>query len=784
MVNHTFHVLDFHKLLHILSRYASSTLGQADCLSLNPATDRNTIENEQRLVSEMKLLLGVKGFFVLEGLTDIDAILKRCRVEGSCLDPEDILSVLRIAEATKASLKAIQSQQDLWPGLYNLVKDIPLFDDLTGIIKKTIHPNGTINDSATHELKNIRKSKRDLRRNLQKRLEDIQKSLGAGSEEHDNPISIRDGRYVIPLRTDKKTKIKGIVHDYSHTRATCFFEPMAVVEDNNRLAELSHLEKEEVFKILTKLTGRVRDSAELLHIAQARLSKLDGLLARARFSTALNGIEPIITQKGLVDLRQAMNPILMSMEPGGGSTVPVDIMMDRDMNVLIISGPNRGGKTVTLKTLGLLCLMAQSGLHIPVSEGTQLPVFQQIFAEIGDEQDMQVGLSTFSAHISHLKFIMDQADADSLIIIDEPGMGTDPDEGAALAMTLLDDLSQKGASVAVSTHYNRLKTYGLLGKRTKNASMEFDEITNHPTFILKYGTPGTSYAFEIAKEYGINPEFIERAKRYLDEDEIRLNRLIDKLNRLTHETAIEKAAAEHNKRKYHSAKERLEKVMRQSEADRDSFIKEKGAEADQVITEAREELKRIINAFKKKTVGRKDFVRQFDEIADKVMDHFQRDAEKDRTVASHEIQLGQWVKHKHLGHSGRIISLDTDNAKAKIMSGSVTLSVDVTDLEIVSDLEKPETCESSGVSHPIRGRLSREINLIGYRVADALPLIDKMIDKTMMEGDLSLRIIHGHGTGRLKSAIRDHLRNFSCVKRIGGADPQSGGDAITIVELA
>lgn len=784
MVDQTYHVLEFDKLLHILSGYASSPLGQTDCLSLKPATDQNTIDHEQRMVSEMKLLLGMKGFFAFEGLGDIQPVLKRCRVKGSCLKPEELLSVVRIAEASQTSFKTIQPQRELCSALYDLVKGTPLFNELIKNIHHTIHVNGTIKDSASHELKNLRRKKRDLRRNLQKRLEEIKKSLDVNQEDDDHLISIRDGRYVIPVRTDKKNKIQGIIHDYSHTKATCFLEPLEVVDNNNRIGELGYLEKEEEYKILTGLTEKVRDSADELSIAQMLLTKLDGLFARARYSMDVNGISPMMNQEGLVDLRQAKNPILMAMSAHDEPLVPLDIVLDRDVNVMIISGPNRGGKTVTLKTLGLLCLMAQAGLHIPVSEGSWLPVFKSFFAEIGDDQDIQAGLSTFSAHASYLKYILDHAGRDSLVIVDEPGMGTDPDEGAALAMALLDDLSQMGALVAVSTHYNRLKTYGLLGDKVKNASMEFDEETNRPTFHLVYGTPGTSYAFEIAQNHGIDAQFIKRARQYLDEDEVRLNRLIDRLNQLKQEAAAEKSGAEHVREKFHFAREKLLLTIKRMEADKEAFIQKKVAEADQIIKESREAFRKVINSFKNKEGNQKRFVRQFDEITDGLMDHFQKDPGRNRPVAPPKLQEGQWVRHKQLGQSGRIFALDRDNSKAVILSGSIKLSVDMYDLEILSDRDHSASDESPGNNtYPGVSNFDREINLIGYRVADALPLIDKVIDKTMVEGDLSLRIIHGHGTGRLKSAIRNHLKGFTCVKRVHGADPQAGGDAITIVEL-
>ena len=785
MIKYTYHVLEFNKLLQFLSGYASCPLGQSDCLSLTPSKDIKFIENEQKLVSEIKLLLKLKVFSPLEGLIDIVPITESCRAEGSYLEPEKILTVLRTIEAAEKNKKSLLPQRHVCPGLYDLVKDMSLCGELRGSINKSIHPNGTIRDSASNTLRKLRRKKTELRKNLLKRLEEIKGDADPAAEGNDHTISIRDGRYVIPLRTDRKNRLQGIVHDYSRTQATCFFEPIEVIDDNNRIAELNHLEKEEELRILSDITAIVRDCTEDLISSQTILAKLDGLYARARLSDELNGVRPIMSQDGKVDLRKAINPILACIASEGEAPVPVDILMDRDLNIMIISGPNRGGKTVTLKTLGLLSMMAQAGLHIPAEEGSRLPVFQTILAEIGDDQDIQAGQSTFSAHVSHLRYMIEHADKDGLIIIDEPGMGTDPDEGSALAMALLDDLARKDALVAVATHYNRLKTYGLLEERVRNACMGYDDTAGRPTFSLHYGTPGTSYAFEVAQNHGIDKDLLARARGYLDQDEIRLNRLIDKLNHLRSETEIEKSGAEHVKRKYASARKKMLKALERVESDSKQVLEEKRNEADQLIKEAREEFKILINSFKEKQKPSQAFVqKRYEEIAERLIDKLHIHKEEETPDLNKGLKTGQLVRHKSLNLEGKILSLDTLNSKALIITGNVKLTVKTSDLSVISGKTESKSDESSGgISHGISGVSDREINLIGYKVEDALPLIDKIIDRSMIEGDMSIRIVHGHGTGKLKAAIRDHLRCFSCVKSVAGADPKYGGEAITIVEL-
>ena len=786
MIEHTYRVLEFYKLLDILSDYASCPLGKSDCLSLEPSDDLERIENEHRLVSEMKLLLQLKGFFPLEGLTDIESVLRNSQAEGSCLEPEEILSVFRIAEASAHSKKRIVSDQSLCPRLKDLTKQMSVFEGLREEIKRAISPNGAIKDSASPELKRLRRQKTRLRRELQKVLENIKRSKNLTSDGDEPLVSIRDGRYVIPLRTDLKGRVDGIIHDYSQTQATCFFEPMEVIQDNNRLAEMAHLEREEELRIRRSLTARVRDLAGDLEDAQTLLGKLDGLHARAELSRTMEAVSPELRRGNDVDLRQARNPILVALADDKDSPVPSDILLDKEQNVMVISGPNRGGKTVTLKTLGLLSLMAHAGLHIPAAEGTSLPVFKNIIAEIGDDQDIQAGLSTFSAHIGHLKHMMEHADERSLVIIDEPGMGTDPDEGAALAMSVLDELSQKGAFVVISTHLNRLKTYGLLNERAKNARMEFDTSTNRPTFSLQYGTPGTSYAFEIASNAGVRPNILETAKGYLDQDEVRLNRLIDKLNRLKQETTLEKLEAKQLKDNYQASGEKLFQALKKLDADSRTLLKEKRSEADKLIGGAREEFKQLINTFKSTGKSSQAHIkRHFDSIRKDLVNRLTTEGEKEKSVELSGCEIGQRVRHKEFDQVGTVLSFDMANAKATILTGNVRLSARLQDLELISEREEPVGDVSTRhIPYPVSGAQPREINLIGYRVADALPLIDKMIDRARVEGELSLRIIHGYGTGKLKQAIREHLKAFSCVKRISGADSQSGGEAITVVDLS
>jgi len=792
MKEHTFQVLGYYRLLDIVSHYASCTLGQSNCLSLRPSNDIKIIENELRLVSEMRLLLKSKGFISFSGLSDVVSFLEKSRIEGSYLEPEQLLFILKMTEAAKKSKKLLNSERALFPRLYDLCKGMPVCEDLAEAIRKIVSPNSGIRDSASPALKKIRQKKIRLRGELQQRLDSLKDSAGVSDRQHENIISVRDGRYVMSLRTGKKSFLKGIIHGYSQTKATCFIEPVEVIQDNNRVAELIQEEQVEEMRLLTLLTRMVRDFASDLEYIQFLLGKLDGLYARARFAESYSCVMPIVGEKSSIQLKRARNPLLLAMtsEVKQGNDlkqeppVPVDIVIDDRKNILIVSGPNRGGKTVTLKTLGLLSLMTQAGMHVPAEEGSRVQVFDHIMAEIGDDQDIGAGLSTFSAHASHLEHILKRADRRSLVIIDEPGMGTDPDEGVALAMAVLDNLSEQGAFVAVSTHYNRLKTYGLLNNRAVNASVEFDTSANRPTFELHYGFPGISHGLDVARSVGIEPEILDQARKYLDQDEIQLNRLIEKLNNLIVETTAQKIDAETAKGKYRKASLKLKEVRNGIEEEKKELIESKRFEAEKMLVEAREELKQAINALKKRKSVQTDVTDKYDKVGRKLMDHLVLEKGKGPSLAPGIIKKGLSVYHKKLKQKGTVQSVEAFGERALVMLGHVKVSADISDLEIAEEPQNGVDYKPFGyVSWDRQEMPSRELNLIGYRVDDAIALIDKTIDRALVGGELSLRIVHGYGTGKLRGAIREHLKAVPFVKKVSSAEQEFGGNAITVVEL-
>jgi DNA mismatch repair protein MutS2 len=793
MIEYSLRVLEYYRLLNILSNYAASPLGRSDCLSLKPLKELDSIKAEQRLVSEMKELLLIKGLIPLSSLVDLRPVFLKAAKIGAYLEPKELLSIDNLIKISHQAQNWICESGDLCPSLTGIVDNIPACCDLSKEIGRSITEDGGISDSASPLLASLRSERVSSRRVLEKKLNDILNSL---EFRDDTLISVRDERYVVSIKTDRKDYIKGIVHGYSRTHSTCFMEPLAIMEENNHLFELTDREKEEERRVLERLTGLVSDfSSELLSCLEI-MGRFDGLFARAEFSKAIKGISPILTSKKIVYLSDALNPILLSLylesrkgDKAGNAerVVPVEIKIDEGKSILIISGPNRGGKTVALKTIGLLVLMSQAGMHIPAKEGSRLGVFDNILAEIGDEQDISAGLSTFSARLEHLKKIADQSSKNSLVILDELGAGTDPDEGTSLAMAILDYLSENGSLSAISTHYQKLKRYGLINKKAQNASVEFDDEKGRPTFRLLTGMPGVSHAIEIARDVGIRGEIIDKAVTYLGKDRGRPDLVMEDLSRMMEEVKAEKEAVKLARQEYEQSKERLEEEREKLGEQLNETLIGKKDEAERLLAEAKREFGEVIGYLKEKGgAGQLQATQRYTRAKRDLIDAISHIKEEKKSTNHTSINIGQAVFHKKSKKRGLVIDIDESSSKTQIIIGNVKLTVDSSELVLESEIpfeqeedqgrEKQWSVYSSSMD-------KRELNLIGYTVSDALPLVDRMIDQALVHGYTRLKIIHGIGSGTLKKAIREHLTENFYVKDLipGGRD--GGNDGITVVEL-
>ncbi len=793
MIEYSLRVLEYYRLLNILSNYAASPLGRSDCLSLKPLRELESIEAEQRLVSQMKELLLTKGLVSLSSLVDLRPVLRKAGKKGAYLEPKELLSIHNLIRVSNQVKKGVYEARDVCPSLRDILDNIPACHDLAQEIVRSITEDGGISDLASPLLATIRSQRVALRGVVEKRLNDILSRLEFGD---DNLVSVRDGRYVISVRTDKRNSIKGIIHGYSRTHSTCFMEPLAVVEENNHLVELTDREREEEIKVLERLTGLVSDASSELLTSLEIMGRTDGIFARAEFSRAINGISPILTSEKTVYLVDALNPILLSLyldsdkDNKTGSkegVVPIEIRIDAEKSILIISGPNRGGKTVALKTVGLLTLMSQAGMHIPTKEGSRLSAFDNILAEIGDEQDITAGLSTFSARLEHLKEIVDLAGEESLVILDELGAGTDPDEGTSLAMAILDYLSEKGSLSAISTHYHRLKTYGLVNKKAQNASVEFDQEEGRPTFRLLTGMLGVSHAIEIAQDIGVKPEIIDKATVYLGKDRRGPDLMMEELAKMAEELKAEKEAVKDARQEHVESTKRLDEERERLSEQLNEILAEKEQVAEGLLADAKREFGEAIGFLKEQGAdGQLKATQRYTRARKDLMKAIAGLREEKESTDLGPVTIGQPVFHKKSNKRGWVIGIDESSSKAQVLIGKVKLTVDSS--ELIPESKAPRQQEESqgrgkqwSVSSTAMDK--RELDLIGYTIADALPLVDRMIDQAVVHGYTKVKIIHGIGSGSLKEAIREYLRENSYVKDFISGAKDGASDGITIVEL-
>jgi DNA mismatch repair protein MutS2 len=793
MIEYSFRVLEYYRLIEILSEYAASPLGRFHCLSLRPLKELDAIQAEQKLTSEMKELLLVKGFVPLSDLSDLRPALAKADKKGGCLEPAELLSIYSLLKTSRRAKAWIRGQRDLCPCLAVIVDEIPDTSDLSKEIERSITEDGGVSDRASPLLASLRSQRAALRRALEKRLGAIIERLEFREE---SLISIRDGRYVVSVRSDKKSSLQGIIHGYSKTHSTCFTEPLTVVEENNRLVEINEREKEEERRVLEWLTGLVHESSAETLACLEIMGRIDCLFAKAEFSRAVNGISPILSSEKVIYLSDASNPILLSLylKSKKGSTganaeevVPISIRLDDETGILIISGPNRGGKTVALKTIGLLALMTQAGIHIPAAEGTRMGVFQNVLAEIGDEQDIGTGLSTFSARVEHFKEIVGAANENSLVILDELGTGTDPDEGTALAMAILDYLSDRGSLTAISTHYHKLKRYGLINKRAQNASVEFDYERSKPNFRLLTGVPGVSHAIEIARDSGLNDEIIDKAVGYLGQDKGKPDLIMEELTQMLEEVRREKESIAVAKEEYLVAKNRAEQERSLLGEQLNYVLAEKNKEIERALGEAKKEFGKAIELIKEKgstvqTEATQRYLKARGDLGDAMVAL----RESHGSGSKAPLFVGQTVYHNELKKTGVVLGVDETVSRARIAVGNMKLTVDSSLLTPeprtpVSSEKGMERGKAWSVSASLMDQ--KDLNLIGYSVADALPLLDRMIDQAVVQGHTRLKVIHGVGSGTLRRAIREHLGQSIYVKDFSPESAERANDAVTIVEL-
>jgi DNA mismatch repair protein MutS2 len=780
MPEQTLTALEFPGVLGVVQEYATSALGRNFLATLRPVSDLSSIRAKFQEIHELQDLTSREGELPLTDFPDLSPWLAKALVRGSLLPPEAFNAILQVLRLSR-KLRQFLLQGDTYPSLTALAGPLHDLASLRTGIKQCISPHNFILDQASPELNAVRRELAQTREGLNRQIK--QNFFGAQFQDAlQNPtISQRHGRYVIPLKADHKGAIPGIIHDQSQTRATLFIEPLAIVEQNNQLNLLDNREKREEEAVLRRLTDLVRNNLEEIQETLTALAEVDGLQAKVHFARAFKAREPIWRSQPGVDLRQARHPLLVQRHQENfrnPAVVPIDLRLTPEQRFLIISGANAGGKTVALKTLGLLILMVQSGLPIPVAEGSEFHPFDQVFADIGDPQDLHQDLSTFSAHLKRALEMLSNLPERALVLLDELGTATDPTEGGALALALLQAFDNRGAYGAATTHIPLIKGFAQRRPGFENVAVIFDEETRKPTYRLAYGVVGASNALKIAREMGLSPEILEQAEGYLDQEELRTYRLLAEVEAAQQQLAYEQEKLAAREEELDREREELEKEHQALAAEQERWRQEAQAQAQERIRRAEAEFKEIVRRLKEGQESWGRLRQEFSAEQAQLLQDLTPQARPGKKEAP-EYGPGQKVFLPALGLSGKVLAAAGRDGRLEVQVRKVKLRVQPEEITPLTGAVEGVAERSLSHGRHLPPEWLPSLNVVGLRVDEALPLVDRLLDQAMLHGQERVDIIHGVGTGKLKAAVWDYLKHHRAVKAVHGDD----NPGVTVVEL-
>lgn len=804
-------ILEFNKILAMVNEYATSPMAKRRIDRMKPQRDIDVIRKLQEETNDALNRLNRHGNISFSGLRDIGASIKRLEVQGTLTSREllDIAAVLQVAKAAKqygdgsdlTEALASRNQEPVSQTTFDSLTErfnmlLPL-EHISSEITRCILAENEFADDASSGLKNIRREIRLTNDKLHQQLDKIIKSDANRDQLQDSLITMRNGRYCIPVKQEYRSKFPGMIHDQSSTGSTLFIEPMAVVNLNNQIKELANEELLEIEKILENLSAQAATYVSDIAYDLELLTDLDFIFAKAKFARATNSTRPIFNTDGIIDIRQGRHPLLEKH-----TVVPVDIRLGETYNLLIITGPNTGGKTVSLKTLGLFSLMGQAGLHIPAMEESRLAVFDDIFADIGDEQSIEQNLSTFSSHMSNIVYIVQHATPNTLCLFDEPGGGTDPVEGAALAVSILNFLKSMGARCMATTHYSELKTYALSSEGVENASCEFDVATLRPTYKLTIGIPGKSNAFAIASKLGLPDHIITSAKEQIDSDAIDMETLLADLEASKRSMEEDEKAIEAYKQEIKSLKESLQKKEENLDTKKAEILKKAREEAREIIEDAKDVADQTIRDYNKwrnnpHKADMHTMEEQRSKLRGKIKDYDKAGASQTQKQTSNhkasDFHIGDTVQVLSMGTRGTISKLPDSKGIAGVQMGILNSMLPISDLLIIPE----STVSVNGTKQKYSGKrtggdhtsvnksmtFSPELNVMGKTVDEACFEIDKYLDDAVLAHISRVTIIHGKGTGALRKGIWQYLKKHPLVQSYRSGEFGEGEYGVTIVEL-
>ena len=810
LIHSSSQVLEFDALRLLLRGYASSPLGQKRIASLKPSTDRDWIQSQQELATEMQEFRRVGGRFDFSGLIEIDSLVKKSRIAGAVLETTEIRDVLlvvdRAAEWREIALHPPAAMRSEWKGVRELSGQIVDFTEFLRWFRNKIQPDGTLEDKASPELARIRREIERQRRGIQESLRGYLRRLAEGGTVQDELITIRGERFVIPVKVEQKRRVQGVVHGASSSGQTVFIEPLETIEQNNELVRLLEEEMAEIHRILLEMTQRIGAQAAGILAAVDVLCELELQFAKAHFAEDYNCVGVQLSEDSAGSrllLHNARHPLLeRNLKLKGIPVVPISIELEGERRQLIITGPNTGGKTVTLKTVGLLALMAQSGLPVP-ADRAELPVFDAVLADIGDYQSIEQNLSTFSAHVTNIDFISRTATAQSIVLLDELGSATDPEEGAALAVAIAGHFSGIGCLTVISTHHTSLKVYGANTPGVVNASVGFDEATLQPTYELKIGVPGASAGINIARRLGLNPAIIDGAKARLGSQARDVGQFLDKLHADLREAENERLRLrtreqELEKEKAHLASEgrkEQQAKIREMEKKVESLLRDfeyQAREAVIAIQDRAAAQKLSKDAERRIAKMRREFREQFDST---VVAHStgadQNDPHAQPQIVRH-VSEGDTVKLKSTGRPARIVR-KVDENHFEVQMGAMKMKIGRDDIAQVLTSVQAQPAENPVAAARARGIsvslenegaiAPSEINVIGQTVDQASREVERFVDRAFLAGLPRVRVVHGSGMGILRKALRQLLQQHPHVATVVEAPQNEGGGGATVVEL-
>lgn len=777
--------LEYYKIREEVSNYCTSSIGKSHIDNLIPSVDFAEVTKLLEEMDEGMSILRLRGNVPMGGMTDIRPHAKRAQI-GGMLSPTELMeiaSTIRASKILRQFIENVAESEDVKiPHFLQKKEDIPILTALEHEINDCVDENGSVLDSASSTLRSIRQQLRIQVSRVREKLESYTRGANAAKMLSDSIITIRNDRYVIPVKSEYRSHYGGIIHDQSSSGQTLFIEPSAVVQINNDIRSLKVKEHEEINRILIRLTAEVEIVGHDIFLLVNVLGEVDVILAKAKYGQAQKCTMPVINNEGYIRLVKARHP-LIPIE----TAVPNTIEFGKDITTIVITGPNTGGKTVTLKTVGLCTLMAQSGLPIPALDGSEVALFESVFADIGDEQSIEQSLSTFSSHMVNIVDILKKYDNKSLIIFDELGAGTDPQEGAALAISILDAVHGTGARVMATTHYPELKAYGYNRPGVANASVEFDIETLSPTYKLLIGVPGRSNAFEISERLGLPEYIISQAQTFTGTDRGEVNSMIASLEDSRRQAEKDAEETEVHLEEARKVKEGLELRLAELEQNKEKLEQKAKDKAKKIVDEARQEADDIISELRKMQANTHKFVKEHELIdAKKRLDA----ALPNNPVLKKQKKLNEIVKELKSGDEVKVVSFGQkgtlleklSNSEWSVQIGMLKMKLDESDLEFV----KPEKQKQTVSVNSIRGRDSHvklELDLRGERYEDAIMRTEKYLDDAILANYPRISIIHGKGTGVLRQAIQQFLKNHSRVKSYRFGEAGEGGHGVTVVEL-